>query len=244
MGGNGLTELPGKMALSHRLSALAEMVTPGLKVCDVGCDHGFLSIYLVSRGICPTAIAMDVRVGPLSNASAHIAQCGLGDYIETRLSDGLEAVCPGEAQSLVCAGMGGRLMSRILLRDSVKAGSFQELILQPQSELPFFRKFLRTQGYKTVAENMIEEEGKFYFLMKVIPTGKALNEDEPLYDSFGRKLLEEKNPVLERYLEYRRGTVVHIRSRLLEEGSERARTRLDQINLELDEIDRAFAWFR
>ena len=156
-----------KVVLSKRLQALADMVTPGRRVVDVGCDHGFVSIYLVQKKISPGVLAMDVRKGPLSRAQEHIAEYGLGDYIETRLSDGLQAFQMGEADAVVCAGMGGRLMKRILTEGREKAQSLKELILQPQSELPAFRKFLRTEGYRLLDENILVEEGKYYFLMKV-----------------------------------------------------------------------------
>ncbi len=157
-----------KIVLSKRLQAVASMVTAGNRVCDIGCDHGFVPICLVQQKISPGALAMDVREGPLSQARMHIAACGLETYIETRLSDGLAAFRMGEADTLICAGMGGRLMMRILSEEEEKAASFRELILQPQSELQQFRAFLRGQGYLPVEENMIEEDGKFYPMMKVV----------------------------------------------------------------------------
>lgn len=160
-----------EVILSARMRALTEMVTPGSRVCDVGCDHGFVSVYLVQQGISPWVLAMDVRQGPLSRAQEHIRQQGLEAYIETRLSDGLTAMEAGEADTLICAGMGGRLMQRILTEGREKAQAMRELILQPQSELPAFRAFLRREGYVTVAENMIYEEGKYYPMMKVAPPG-------------------------------------------------------------------------
>ena len=103
-----------KIVLSKRLQAVASMVTAGNRVCDIGCDHGFVPICLVQQKISPGALAMDVREGPLSQARMHIAACGLETYIETRLSDGLAAFRMGEADTLICAGMCGRLMMRIL----------------------------------------------------------------------------------------------------------------------------------
>lgn len=162
--------------LSKRLQALANMVTPGLSVCDVGCDHGFLSIYLVQKQIAPRVLAMDLRTGPLEGAKKHISAYGLEKQITTRLSDGLEAMEIGEAQAMVCAGMGGALMASILQKESKKAHSLKELILQPQSEVPIFRTFLKDAGYEIVAEDMVEEEGKFYPMMKVVPVNE--NQDE------------------------------------------------------------------
>ena len=107
------------MQLSLRLSAIAGLVTRGNRLVDVGCDHGYLPVSLYLDGKIPGAIAMDVRKGPLSRAQEHISQYGLDAYIETRLSDGLEALKPGEGDTLVIAGMGGPLMERITEEEMV-----------------------------------------------------------------------------------------------------------------------------
>ena len=131
----------GPVLLSERLRAVASMVTPGSRVCDVGCDHGFVSIWLVEQNVSPRVLAMDVRVGPLGAAGRHVAQRGLESLIETRLSDGLHNYEIGEADSLICAGMGGRLMMHILGDEKTKTDSFTELILQPQSEIGKVRRY-------------------------------------------------------------------------------------------------------
>ena len=151
-----------------RLCAIAGMVTKGNRLADVGCDHGYLSIYLVEERIVPSAIAMDVRPGPLSRARENISRYGLEDYIETRLSDGLTKLEPGEGDTLVIAGMGGPLMERILNEGAKVREGFQELILQPQSDLPHFRHFLSEIGWEIVREEMIKEDGKFYPMMKAV----------------------------------------------------------------------------
>ena len=120
------------MQLSLRLSAIAGLVTRGNRLVDVGCDHGYLPVSLYLDGKIPGAIAMDVRKGPLSRAQEHISQYGLDAYIETRLSDGLEALKPGEGDTLVIAGMGGPLMERILTDGAEVRESFREMILQRQ----------------------------------------------------------------------------------------------------------------
>ena len=108
-----MTDKNISVQLSMRLRAIAGMVTKGNRLADVGCDHGYLSIWLVSEKTVPSAIAMDVRPGPLSRARENISRYGLEDYIETRLSDGLTKLEPGEGDTLVIAGMGGPLMERI-----------------------------------------------------------------------------------------------------------------------------------
>ena len=234
-----------EVVLSKRLQALACMVTPGRRVVDVGCDHGFVSIYLVQKGISPQVLAMDVRTGPLSRAKEHIAEAGLGGYIETRLSDGLLAYQEGEADSLICAGMGGRLMMKILTESRDKARGLRELILQPQSELPAFRRFLREEGYQLLDENIIWEEGKYYFLMKVRYSGEdsqTVQANEPeqmLADKFGVLLLKRRSPVLKQYLEDTLQNKYQIEASLARSEKERARERLKEVQQEIADLERA-----
>ena len=167
-----------EVILSNRMQALTDMVTPGTVITDVGCDHGFVSVYLVQKGLSPRVIAMDVRSGPLERAREHIREYGLQDRIETRLSDGLHGLKTGEANGMICAGMGGPLMEKILTEGREQAQGFAELILQPQSEIPHFRTFLMDEGYLLLDENIIYEEGKYYFMMKVRWLGAMTDDGE------------------------------------------------------------------
>ena len=74
----------------------------------------YLPVYLVQKKVVKKAYAADVRKGPLLHAKEHIEQYGLGEYIQTRLSDGGESFVPGESEVAVIAGMGGGLMQKIL----------------------------------------------------------------------------------------------------------------------------------
>ncbi|MCR5100500.1 MAG: class I SAM-dependent methyltransferase [Butyrivibrio sp.] len=153
--------------LSKRLQTVADMVTLNFRVADIGTDHGFVPIYLYSKGISPHVIAMDVRSGPLERARTHIEEYGLKEYIECRLSDGMEKLEKGEADAITCAGMGGPLMQRIIEEGNPQSLGIKEMVLQPQSDLLEFRKYLDDKGYLLLEETIIFEEGKYYFPMKV-----------------------------------------------------------------------------
>ena len=228
--------------MSERLLAVASMVTPGSVVCDVGCDHGYVPIYLVKHHVCPRVIAMDVNEGPLKSAGEHVREAGLLPYIETRLSDGVEALEPGESDCLIIAGMGGRLMERILTEGRERVAGMREVILQPQSEIAAFRKFLREQGYTLLSENMIFEDGKYYPMMKVTP-GKVRNTETDLwqqvYDRYGFLLLREKHPVLHSFLMWEEHHSREIMERLTGQqeaaGTDARRTqRLEQLRQEAE----------
>lgn len=239
--------------LSNRLEAIAQMVGKGKVACDLGCDHGFVSIYLIQQGICPSVLAMDVRTGPLSQAKVHVMEAGLEDRIEVRLSDGLENYIEGEAQSLILAGMGGRLMMRILANK--KAETFEELILSPQSELCAFRRFIREQGWETIAENLIYEDGKYYPVMKVFPSGKAalyqnLTKDElkekipeEIGFCFGELLLQQRNPVLKQYLQEEKAKREALIRNLSEQGHERGTERIATLEAEWKDIKWALDFY-
>jgi len=239
------------ISLSKRLQAIADMVPQGGFVADVGCDHGFLAIYLVQTGKIPGALAMDVRKGPLAAATAHVKEAGLEELIETRLSDGLEAFRAGEARTLVCAGMGGPLMQRILTAYPEKTASFQDFLLQPQSEIPQFRAFLRENGYKIVEERILLEDGKYYFPMLVRKvqgvSAAQMKRDSFMtktYDRYGEYLLKKKDPLLLQYLTEREKTLKSILDSISaesqdEEGRERREGRLSEIKSELEMLQGA-----
>lgn len=240
------------MELSRRLQTLADMVTPGSRVADIGCDHGFVSIYLYERHIAPKVYAMDVRKGPLCRAREHIAAHGLTEYIETRLSDGLDALKDGEADTLICAGMGGRLMARILLDGLSKVRKMRELILQPQSELAFFRRFLREHHLVIAEERLVKEDGKFYPMMRVIPKGDetcyplfdgngllTAEESERVSDHYGALLLWQKHPLMQEYLTVLLNRNNGILSSLPENGQEERRAEIKQ---EISDMEKCLLW--
>ncbi len=241
------------VTLSERLRTVAAMVTRGNVVCDVGCDHGFTAIYLVQQGISPRALAMDLREGPLSAAGEHIAACGLEEQIETRLSDGLHKYRMGEADTLICAGMGGGLMMRILAKEREKTDSFRELVLQPQSELQQFRRFLRENGYRIRDEEILQEEGKFYQVIRAVTdqekdprsgsaeiSGSTDVELCKLEDRYGPVLLRKRTPVFLSFLEREEAICEEILARLHSQGlaDDKRRERFEEVETQLQDCRR------
>ena len=219
-----------ELRLSKRLTAIAGMVAAvsphdieGQKeycLCDVGTDHAHIPIRLLMDGVIDRCIAMDVIEGPLEKARQNIALYDVRDKVELRLSDGLDAYRTGEAQGLVIAGMGGRIMSRILLREPDKTRDFGEIILQPQADPEFVRRAVRELGLYIDREKVVLEDNKYYPVIHVVhepqkgPDWKHTEEtasdcDEALYlqaeDLFGPVLIRERDDMLRSYLLWQKG---------------------------------------
>lgn len=230
------------MELSKRLHAVAGLVTEGASVADIGTDHGYIPIYLIQEGIASKVIALDVKKGPLERARMHIVGHGLKGQIETRLSDGLREVTPGEVDTMIAAGMGGGLVIHILEDSPETVKEISSFILQPQSEIDKVRRYLNEHGYRIVEERMVEESGKFYPMMRVVHgSGEPYEEYEYLY---GKRLLEEKDPVLRTYLLREQG----IRESILEQlrrhkNSPTAREREKEMQEEWRKIRQALAHY-
>lgn len=157
------------MLLSDRMRAVAGLVQPCKSIADIGCDHGYVAMELVRSKVCRHVIAMDVNSGPLDRARHNIADFCMQDYIETRLSDGVSALREGEAEGIICAGMGGKLVILILEQGKKLIGEMKQVILQPQSELSEVRGYLREKGYLVEKEDIIYEDGKYYPMMRALP---------------------------------------------------------------------------
>ncbi len=156
------------MKISDRLKEVAAFVTPGNRLCDVGTDHGYVPIYLVDKGIVPSALAMDIGEGPLESACNNIKAYGFEDKITTRLSDGLKLLKPNEADTVLIAGMGGALTRRILIDGEEVLKTVKELVLSPHSEIHLVREYLYTKGYNIIKEKMVYDKGKYYTIIKAI----------------------------------------------------------------------------
>ena len=221
--------------ISNRLTTAAALVTQGYTLADVGTDHGYIPIYLLQQKKIPAAIAMDINEGPLERAKEHIALYGLQAYIQTRLSDGVAALKPGEVEAVLIAGMGGGLVMHILKDGEKICQSAKELILQPQSEIEHVREFLREEGYTILAEDMVYEDGKFYPMMKVQYQGENENAQKAsevlkLSDLYGGLLLQNRHPVLKTFLEKERLIYTGIKENLAKQpASEKIRMRLAEV---------------
>lgn len=181
--------------MNLRLNTLAQMVDPGSRVADIGTDHAYLPIELVKNKQINYAIASDIAKGPLQNAKDDIAEAGLQGKIETRLGPGLSTVNHNDdIDTVVIAGMGGKLITDILDDAWNKHFCFKTLILEPNIGEPGVRKWLIGHKYQIVTEKLIVESGHTYELIKARAVKKRINLSEKKI-LFGPYILKEKNSI-------------------------------------------------
>ena len=184
-----------KIPLSTRLLACAGFVNKGDRVADIGCDHGYLSIHLLTTGIARSCIASDVAKGPLQSAMDNARKFGVQENITFHLSDGVQSI-PRDFDTLVCAGMGGDTMIHILESAPWLQNQQYRLILQCQSKRPELRKWLYDHGF-AIRRETLAKDGKFcYPVMEIVyAPGETLSGAEfyitPALRASGSPLLPE-----------------------------------------------------
>lgn len=244
------------MRLSERLELVISLVRPVESAADVGTDHGYVPVELVRRGIVRRALAMDVRRGPLLKAEENIVTAGLEEKIEARLSDGLDKLSPGEADSVIIAGMGGELMIHILEQGNHMWDFVNQWILSPHSDLYKVRRWLIRHRFPIGKEEMVFDEGKYYTVLDIgkreagsfdadkaakAGTGSVsghmseygMEDEAGLF--YGRYLIDTKNPVLLDYLKEEEKKLLSLFVRLSDaaDRSKGAKKSLDEVKQKL-----------
>ena len=189
-----------QIPLSSRLRACCNFIAPGDRVADVGCDHGYLGIWLLTQGFARSVIAADVRQGPLESARRNAQKYGTAEKMSFHLSDGVQDL-PRDFDVLVCAGMGGDTMVSILDAAPWLQSNAYRLILQCQSKTPLLRSYLSDKGWYIRRETVLRD-GKFrYTVMEVLwdPTQPRLT---PAETYLSPALLASPSPDLPDYCQW------------------------------------------
>lgn len=187
-----------KIPMSQRLLACCAMVRRGGRVADIGCDHGYLGIYLLTNGIARSVIESDVAPQPLESARRNARKFHVDSAMTFCLSDGAREI-PRDFDCLVCAGMGADTIISILAQSPWLADPKYRLILQCQSKRPELRRWLSDAGY-AIRRETLAKDGRFvYSVMEAVyAPGERLT---PAQTYISRALLESRHPLLGEYYE-------------------------------------------
>ena len=227
------------MIIGKRLMAIAELVPPCAKLADIGTDHAYLPAYLVQNGKVLSAIAGEVNEGPYRSACAMIDRLGLTKQVTVRFGDGLAVLSPGEADTVIIAGMGGATMAGILSARPEVVACLKQIILQPMAASSAVRRWLTTHMWYVDDEVLVDDEGKLYEIISAKP-GSA----PPLTDvmaEIGPVLWEKKAPHLVRHLQQLIQQKQHVLAEMGRSPSARISPKYYEYKTRLIELE-AMAW--
>lgn len=189
------------MKLTDRLLKIASLVTKGKRVADIGTDHGYIPVYLLNKGYIDFAILADVNKGPLENARGEVRHNNLLEKVDLRLGSGIEVLRVNEVDEVIIAGMGGILISELLEAKKEVAHSVDKLILQPMQAQNELRKYLLNNGYEILDEVLVKEDFRVYEIIIAKYTDKNTVVEDEIYYEVGKKLIENKDPLLNEFID-------------------------------------------
>lgn len=148
--------------INDRLLTAVSFVREGARLADVGTDHAYLPIFLLSKGKIKSAVASDINEGPLAKARENIAKYGFENRISTVLCDGLAKIDGELADDIAVLGMGGELIVKIIDEAEWLKKSEKRLILQPMTHPEKLREYLAENGFRIIGESLSLDRGKIY----------------------------------------------------------------------------------
>lgn len=189
------------MKLKPRLELVASKVSICDTVFDIGTDHAYIPIFLIKNKRCNKAVACDIRKGPLLRAKKNIEIFQYQSKIETRMGSGLTPVDSDTARenTVVIAGMGGKLITDILEKDLQKASACKKLIIQPNYAIEVVRQWLYENGFDIVDEELCAEDERIYNVIVAVYSGISVHLED-IYYYLGKKLIEKRDPLLKKYI--------------------------------------------
>ncbi len=191
-----------------RIELLCELSRPYKTIADIGCDHAYVAIHLARDE--KKVIASDISKGPLEKARKNVETFGLSDKIELRLCSGLSLFKPFEAEAIIIAGMGGKVISDILKEGIEVSKASKVLFLQPMTSSEELRKFLYENGFKIKDEHLVSEDRRIYAVIEAVyektesfsPIDLYISPairkklDVPIYYEYAIKILKEFEKII------------------------------------------------
>lgn len=151
-----------KNRIGKRLLSASEFVRQDAYLADIGTDHAYLPLFLLSEGRISRAVCADINAGPLENAERNAKELGFSDKISFVLTDGAVGLCNIGITDYTICGMGGELIAEIIERSPHLKDKNLRLILQPMTRQAHLRRYLSENGFSIVAESYSSDAGKFY----------------------------------------------------------------------------------
>ena len=173
--------------MTERIAHICSAVIKATVFADIGCDHGYMTEYMLRHGLCERAYISDISAGSLKKAEKLLAaEIAAGRCIPV-VADGLKGL-PERADFVLIAGLGGEEIVRILEEGYLP----EKFLLQPMKNSEKLRRYLVGRGAKILRDDTFAE-GNYYYdlILGNAEGGDAYTERE---FRFGRDNLNGNSP--------------------------------------------------
>lgn len=161
--------------INKRLLCCASLIREGAVLADVGTDHAYLPIRLLSEGKIERAVLSDINPGPLAKAEEHVMAANLADRVKLVLCNGAAELSEFGITDYAICGMGGELIAEIIDNAPQLKDSSVNLVLQPMSKPHALRYYLYENGFVIDKELYVTDECKHYVCILAHFDGKKQN---------------------------------------------------------------------
>jgi tRNA (adenine22-N1)-methyltransferase len=163
--------------IGRRLQTIAQFIPKGSIVADIGSDHGLLLEYCLAQGIIEKGYASDNKLGPYQRL---LKRFGHHSHVGVYLADGL-AKLPPDVDTIVIAGMGGNLISRIIYVKSDRLAQIRHIIVSPHQQVEELRLTMMNLGYGINDETIVSEDHKYYDVISFSPSSAQYSHEQLKY---------------------------------------------------------------
>ncbi len=149
--------------MTERIAHICAAARRAQVFADIGCDHGYMTEYMLKNGLCERAYISDISAKSLKKAEKLLArEIAAGRCIPV-VADGLDGL-PEPCDFVLIAGLGGEEIIKILERAYLP----QHFLFQPMKSSEKLRRYLVERGAKieldyTFSEG--KERRKYYDLI-------------------------------------------------------------------------------
>lgn len=200
--------------LSKRLQKISDLIQPCKYLIDVGCDHGYLIIYLLLNNKIEHGINIDINKKPLQSAYQNSKNYNLLDKIDFINNNGLKNLnIKHEINYVTISGMGGYLISNIINECQLNVDKF---VLQPNNNIPMLREWLFNNKFLILNEIVVFDNEIYYIIIETKKTNKTItfNKEDVYIGPILKK--QTKNIDTIRYYENKLSTLLKIPSKYIE----------------------------
>jgi len=185
-----------KIPISNRLKEVASFIDFSLATLDIGSDHCYLPIYLISKRFLSKMFASENKSGPYNKMLESVKEYGVESKINILYGNGLD-VYKDEIKQVSICGMGGDTIASIIesMPDVYRIDRF---ILEPQSNYELVRLTMARLGYKEINEKYIKEKNKYY---PIISYEKGIEQINSIEAKYGKIALKNKDANLKKFLQ-------------------------------------------